>query len=1144
MQKDIRSRALVLASSIIAVLLLWPMDALPQAGSTVTKGSFVERFFVNRFSRSPNSRDYVPANIESLPPAERYAAVVKGLSDKGVVALVGSQPGDPLTRIEFVTLTYILAGGPPGKSLAEQKEFLRSKGVLDRNDIGFIKTFQGDVTVTRTGQEQAQKVTGAEPVLFRDVDETSVGAKMELQFDDGSVLSIGEDTAITIDEMIYEPVSGRRSIQLRMTVGTIKVDAAPNTHPQSRFNVVTPSMVAGVRGTVFAMVVNAQGATKLITLRGLVGARPLRAGEARPRTRRELQQAGGRAGTTTQAPPAAAAVVPGQSGQAQEVVVGAGQTTEVSSAGAPTAVQQATQQDIQQVNQATAITAPAQTAAVTTTQVQQTSVIVTTANKSSAESAVKSRQEAREQVVSNPTTDDKGDATKEVVDEGRGTILGGSTTAPTTATSDSLAGLTGDSLKTAFLKLTDTQQAEKFGGLTTSQQRDLLARMNQTESEALLARFKPSSPFTEKVLDSLLDYGAISQEFSLSVTSSLLWPGGVVESRSGLLNRIGILLDNLTPEQVVEFANCEDNHPTRICVGSNTSAGNFDWFTNTSVNDDEFTTLGAAVATALSRELDRLAQAGGVLNRPHGPFAGVPTQMILATASGDDIFPSGANENTFFTLNGRRLDPWFVAAEIMFNLDDLGHTHVNGVDVDVTVNVTDQAVQDIWGGAMRPSVYTGRNGVYQAGQLRADAFGDGGLINVSSRVAALNANGFLSYAVQVEEDIVNAAAKVIHDLSATTFAGSSNIISLIDSQLDASTIRARDAHWQAVADARAGVVFFNGEGRRVRAQQYVYRPSSSPDQVRLVSITLGERGSGWSYIDGRAQFQSGQLTGKSALQIRDLPWNSYFTVMYMGPSCASDFCQMVVGSPLGSPLLSSLKVEIGNETPGEFFREEILGIGSRLTGQSVFNFARASLGSKDVQVVDGPHNLIVKSLPVFGTTAKTFSTPTNSLFNPRLGSTLSSGTIPDGQFRVYPVEFHPNANVRNGQDQNNPAGFNYFMGDGSTTRTIPVRFSVLGDSTTQANSGLQTSTCGSGSSPCGFSAVKFNTIWDALRVNLSDATANPQNLPTINIGANILGIRAPASSSLSGTPTTFFQQDIRSAFIPFPRMIWRGDSEF
>ncbi|MBI3127516.1 MAG: FecR domain-containing protein [Candidatus Tectomicrobia bacterium] len=1139
MQKSILSRALVLASSIIAVLLLWPVDALPQAGSTVTKGSFVERFFVNRFSRSPNARDYVPANIESLPPAERYAAVVKGLSDKGVVALVGSQPGDPLTRLEFVTLTYILAGGPPGKSLAEQKEFLRSKGVLDRNDIGFIKTYQGDVTVTRTGQEQAQKVTGAEPVLFRDVDETSVGAKMELQFDDGSVLSIGEDTAITIDEMIYEPVSGRRSIQLRMTVGTIKVDAAPNTHPQSRFNVVTPSMVAGVRGTVFAMVVNAQGATKLITLRGLVGARPLRAGEARPRTRRELQQAGGRAGTTTQAPPAAAAVVPGQAGQAQEVVVGAGQTTEVSSAGAPTAVQQATQQDIQQVNQATAVTAPAQAAAVTTTQVQQTSVIVTTATKASAESAVQSKQEAREQLAVKPTTEDKGDATTELVEVGKDTVLGGSTTTPTTAAVDPLAGLTGDSLKTAFLKLTDTQQAEKFGGLTTSQQRDLLARMNQTESEALLARFKPSSPFTAKVLDSLLDYGAVSQEFSLSVTSSLLWPGGVVESRSGLLNRIGILLDNLTPEQVVEFANCEDNHPTRICVGSNTSAGNFDWFTNTSVNDDEFTTLGAAVATALSRELDRLAQAGGVLNRPHGPQAGVPTQMILATASGDDIFPSGANENTFFTLaNGRKLDPWFVAAEIMFNLDD----HLPD-----PLSVTDQATQDIWGGAMRPSVYTGRNGVYQAGQLRADAFGDGGLINVSSRVAALNANGFLSYAVQVEEDIVNAAAKVIHDLNASTFAGSSNIINLIDSQIEASTIRARDAHWQAVADARAGVVFFNGEGRRVRAQQYVYRPASSPDQVRLVAITLGERGSGLGYIDGRAQFQSGQMP-TTAAGIRDLPWNSYFSVMYTGgPSfCASSGCFMVVGSPQNSPLLSSLRVEIGNETPGEFFREEILGISSRST-LSTFNFAGTSLGSHTVQFVDGPHNLIVKSLPVFGTTAKTFSTPTNSAFNPRLGAfSVSSGLpgqIPSGQFRVYPVEFHPNANVRNGQDQNNPAGFNYFMNDAGTVRSFPVRFSVLGDSTTQANSGLQTSTCGSGSSPCGFSAVKFNTIWDALRVNLSDATANPEsNLPTINIGPNILGIRAPAVSSITGT--TFFQQDIRSAFIPFPRMIWRGDSEF
>jgi hypothetical protein len=72
------------------------------------------------------------------------------------------------------------------------------------------------VTVTRSGQAEAIQITGAEPVLFKDLDETEFGARLELQFDDGSTLAIGEDTAINIDEMVYDPKTKRRSIRLRM----------------------------------------------------------------------------------------------------------------------------------------------------------------------------------------------------------------------------------------------------------------------------------------------------------------------------------------------------------------------------------------------------------------------------------------------------------------------------------------------------------------------------------------------------------------------------------------------------------------------------------------------------------------------------------------------------------------------------------------------------------------------------------------------------------------------------------------------------------------------------------------------------------------------------------------------------------------
>ncbi|MEK7682178.1 MAG: hypothetical protein AAB369_05055, partial [Chloroflexota bacterium] len=602
-----------------------------------------------------------------------------------------------------------------------------------------------------------------------------------------------------------------------------------------------------------------------------------------------------------------------------------------------------------------------QTAAVTTAQVQQANVIVTTQVKQSTVETVASKREATQVTATNIVTQDKGTATEDTAQEGKDTVGGGSTTLPTTSTV-SFTGLTGAKLKDAFLKLTDARQAEEFGKLTSSQQANLVSNLSTSEGEAMLARFRPSSPFTSTVLKSLFDFGVAFENITETVTDS--------ESRSGTSSRVGSLFDNLTPEQVVEFANCEDNFPTRRCVGSNTTAGNFNWFRNFP-DDDELTAHGAAVATAIGRELNRLAEAGGVLPVPPGSTAFTPgalRQMILATAAPDDVIPGfGVDSRVFF--NGH--DPWFASAVFLFYLDDLREP----------VLVTDQQVKDIWGGEMRPAAYTltgvplvgsggivctsgqCNNGGYQAGQLRAGAFGarsnETALIDVSSRVGALNANGFLSYAVQVEEDVANVVAKIVHGRSggaSSTFVGGS-LLSLVDSQLVSADIRARDAFWQQNADARAGLVFFNSEGRRVRAQQYVYRPST--DEVRMASITLAER-RGLSYIDLRAEFQSGQLSGKTALQIRDLPWNSYFSVFYTGnaSTCLSPGCSLVVGSPAGSPRLANLRVERGNEEPAEFILEELLNITSRLNVPSeisaVFNFAGTQFtNSQDIQFVDG-----------------------------------------------------------------------------------------------------------------------------------------------------------------------------------------------
>ncbi len=240
---------LVLGTSVLVAAFLFLSVSPSFSQQVVTKRLFIERFFVDKSSRPPAAKPYVPEGVENLPPEKRYGAVVAHLKSRGVNLLEGTKPDDPLTWEEYITLTYLLAGGTPGTTLAEQMVLLKSKGVFRSNQIGFVKAFQGKASITRDKTKRRLEVKGAEPVIFKDIDETEFESKLELLLDDGSTLAIGEDTAVRIDEMVYDPKTKRRSVVIRLAAGIIKVKAAKNANTDSKFTIITPTIVAGVRGS-------------------------------------------------------------------------------------------------------------------------------------------------------------------------------------------------------------------------------------------------------------------------------------------------------------------------------------------------------------------------------------------------------------------------------------------------------------------------------------------------------------------------------------------------------------------------------------------------------------------------------------------------------------------------------------------------------------------------------------------------------------------------------------------------------------------------------------------------------------------------------------------------------------------------------
>ena len=200
----------------------------------------------------------------------------------GEVAKAESFPAPHAAGEESIRQKYIREGGSPGASFIEQKAFLKAKGLIDPDDVGFVKVFQGEVTFSRNRKPETIKVTGTQPVLFLDFDETGFDSKIEMQFDDGSVLVMGENSGLKIDEMIFDPGTAKRKVSISVPVGTIRLKASKNTNPDSTFEIRTPLLVAGLRGTELIIQVDETGRTRVMTLEGAVAVRRHKPGEPRP----------------------------------------------------------------------------------------------------------------------------------------------------------------------------------------------------------------------------------------------------------------------------------------------------------------------------------------------------------------------------------------------------------------------------------------------------------------------------------------------------------------------------------------------------------------------------------------------------------------------------------------------------------------------------------------------------------------------------------------------------------------------------------------------------------------------------------------------------------------------------------------------
>lgn len=129
--------------------------------------------------------------------------------------------------------------------------------------IGSITEFNGSAVIKR-GKDSinVQKGTGIEQ---NDKVETKNG-KLKITFKDDTQVSVTEHSSLVIDDFVYDPKSGKGSLGMKATGGTVRYVSGALAKDPKQVKINTPTAAIAVRGTDFVMSVNETGASMVILM--------------------------------------------------------------------------------------------------------------------------------------------------------------------------------------------------------------------------------------------------------------------------------------------------------------------------------------------------------------------------------------------------------------------------------------------------------------------------------------------------------------------------------------------------------------------------------------------------------------------------------------------------------------------------------------------------------------------------------------------------------------------------------------------------------------------------------------------------------------------------------------------------------------
>ena len=140
--------------------------------------------------------------------------------------------------------------------------FAGQANASNNNFVGIIGAAIGDIK-----NQKNEKLTNVSKIFFGDTIISNSRSNAQILFIDQTVLTLGEDTELTVDEFVYDPNSQDGSFISTVKAGTVKfITGQISKKNPDNLEVKVPAGTLGARGTEFVVLSESNNESTVVLL--------------------------------------------------------------------------------------------------------------------------------------------------------------------------------------------------------------------------------------------------------------------------------------------------------------------------------------------------------------------------------------------------------------------------------------------------------------------------------------------------------------------------------------------------------------------------------------------------------------------------------------------------------------------------------------------------------------------------------------------------------------------------------------------------------------------------------------------------------------------------------------------------------------